>query len=62
MLTLERLVKGLNVGGVVADQPVTVIDATPAGPDAVELTYKDTSGRLRSQIMRSDSRTAWSRS
>ncbi len=51
MARLEELTRGSTVKGVLPDGLVTVIDAKWIGTVAVELTYKDTSGRLGNELL-----------
>ncbi len=51
MAQLEDLARDVTVKGVLPDRNVTVIDAKWYGGDAVELTYKDSSGNLGNQLL-----------
>ena len=51
MARLEDLAPGAMVRGILADAWVTVINAQWMGTDAVELTYKDLSGRVASELV-----------
>ena len=57
MLSLEDLKPTLRISGVIPGQPVTVIAATPHGPDAVELVYRTPDGELNQRILNRDSET-----
>jgi superfamily II DNA or RNA helicase len=50
-LKLEDLAPGLQITGVVPHEVVQVIFGQPHGRDAVELTYKTSSGGLRQRVM-----------
>src|SRR5688500_4948271 len=54
MATLEELTKGTSVKGVLPDGLVHVVDVKWIGTVAVELTYKDSSGRLGSELLYRD--------
>src|SRR5437868_3179705 len=54
MVTLDQLTKGTSVKGVLPDGLVSVVDAKWIGTIAVELTYKDTNGRLGSELIYRD--------
>ncbi len=54
MARLEDLTRGASVKGVLPDGPVTVVDARWHGSAVVELTYKDASGRLGSELLYRD--------
>jgi hypothetical protein len=51
MSRLEDLTKGASVKGVLPDGLVTVVDVKWIGTVAVELTYKDASGRLGGELL-----------
>ena len=48
---LEELKEGLRVDGVIPGETVSLIAVQPHGPDAVELTYKNSAGTLDQQIV-----------
>lgn len=50
-MKLEELVSGLQLTGVVPHEVVQVIFGQPHGPDAVELTYKTSSGELGQRVV-----------
>ena len=54
MAQLEDLTKGTSVSGVLPDGLVTVVDVKWIGTVAVELTYKDASGRLGNELLYRD--------
>ena len=55
MAKLEDLKQGATVRGVLPGQDVTVVSVQWYGTDAIELTYKDASGRVGNQLLfRSD--------
>jgi SNF2 family DNA or RNA helicase len=54
MARLEDLTRGAAVRGVLADGLVAVVDVQWYGSDAVELTYKDVSGRTGSELLYRD--------
>ena len=54
MAQLENLTKGTSVKGVLPDALVTVVDVKWIGTVAVELTYKDASGRLGNELLYRD--------
>ena len=54
MSKLEELTKGTSVRGVLPDGLVTVVDVKWIGTVAVELTYKDASGRLGNELLYRD--------
>ncbi|MGD0039443.1 MAG: helicase-related protein, partial [Isosphaeraceae bacterium] len=54
MASLENLTKGTSVKGVLPDALVTVVDVKWIGTVAVELTYKDASGRLGNELLYRD--------
>jgi len=47
MARLEDLVRGSQVKGILPDSLVTVVDLQWHGDGAIELTYKDATGRPR---------------
>ncbi len=51
---LEELTRGASVKGVLPNQNVTVVDVAWHGSNVVELTYKDQSGRLGSELLYRD--------
>ena len=55
---LEDLARGVLVGGVLPDGPVTVVDVNWIGSAAVELTYKDGRGRLGHELLYRDREAA----
>jgi len=54
MATLEDLTRGSSVKGILPDDVVTVIDVKWIGSVAVELTYKDSTGRLGNELIYRD--------
>ena len=54
MARLEDLTRGAAVKGILPDCPVTVVDVKWHGSAVVELTYKDASGRLGSELLYRD--------
>lgn len=50
----EDLTKGTSIKGVLPDGLVTVVDVKWIGTVAVELTYKDASGRLGNELLYRD--------
>jgi superfamily II DNA or RNA helicase len=54
MATLEELVHGVQVAGVLNADTVTVVDVKWFGSAALELTYKDATGRLGNQLLYRD--------
>ncbi|HLH23501.1 MAG TPA: helicase-related protein [Chloroflexota bacterium] len=54
MARLEELTRGAAVRGVLADGLATVVDVVWYGSDAVELTYKDPSGRVAQELVYRD--------
>jgi len=54
MARLEDLTKGASVKGILPDQLVTVVDVKWHGSQVVELTYKDTAGRLGNELVYRD--------
>ena len=57
MARLEDLTRGATVHGVLPNSAVTVIDVQWYGNSAVELTYKDASGRPGNQLLYRDDET-----
>ena len=51
MLKLEQITRGATIKGVLPDGVVTVVDVKWLGNVAVELTYKDSTGRLGSELI-----------
>ncbi len=54
MARLEELTKGASVKGVLPDGLVSVVDVKWHGSNVVELTYKDSAGRLGSELIYRD--------
>jgi superfamily II DNA or RNA helicase len=54
MARLEDLTRGAMVNGILPDSFVTVVDVKWHGSTVVELTYKDASGRLGSELLYRD--------
>ena len=54
MAKLEELTRGASVKGVLPDALVSVVDVKWVGTVAVELTYKESSGRLGSELLSRD--------
>lgn len=54
MAKLEELTKGASVKGILPDGLASVVDVKWIGTVAVELTYKDSSGRLGSELIYRD--------
>jgi hypothetical protein len=54
MARLEELTQGASVKGILADGLVTVVGARWIGDSVVELTYKDASGHLSSELLYRD--------
>ena len=54
MARLEDLTRGAAVKGILPDSLVTVVDIKWHGSSVVELTYKDASGRLGSELLYRD--------
>lgn len=54
MAHLEDLTRGASVKGVLPDGAVTIVDVKWHGSSVVELTYKDATGRLGSQLLFQD--------
>ena len=55
MARLEDLKQGANVNGVLPNQQVTVVNVNWFGNSVIELTYRDASGNLGSQLIYRDS-------
>ena len=55
MANLEDLKQGANVNGVLPNQQVTVVNVNWFGNSVIELTYRDASGNLGSQLIYRDS-------
>jgi superfamily II DNA or RNA helicase len=51
MTRLEELKRGVALRGILPDGPVTVVDVQWYGDSAVELTYKDASGRPGNELL-----------
>jgi hypothetical protein len=54
MARLEELTRGASVKGILPDGLVTVVDVKWHGAAVIELTYKDTTGRLGSELLYRD--------
>src|SRR5215207_2532442 len=54
MASLNELKRGATVKGILPDGLVTVVDVKWHGTTVVELTYKDASGRLGSELLYRD--------
>ena len=54
MASLEDLTRGTSVKGILPDALVTVVDVKWIGNAAIELTYKDSTGRLGSELIYRD--------
>ena len=50
METFEQLVAGARIEGILPDGAVTLISVQPRGADAVEIVYRDSTGRLGQQL------------
>jgi hypothetical protein len=57
---LEQITKGTQVNGILPNSVVTIVDAQWHGSDVVELTYKDASGALGSELVFRDKETTLS--
>ncbi len=57
MPRLEEITRGAVVEGVLPDGSVTVVDVNWIGSAAIELTYKDSQGRLGSELLYRDRET-----
>jgi hypothetical protein len=53
-MKLEELTSGVSVSGISVNGSVTVVSAKWHGNDAIELTYKDSDGRLGVELMYRD--------
>ncbi len=51
MAKLEGLKQGATIKGILPGGNVTVVDVQWYGDDAIELTYKDASGRVGNQLL-----------
>ena len=51
MARLEELTRGATVKGVLPESLVTIVDVKWHGSSVVELTYKDATGRLGSELL-----------
>lgn len=54
MARLEDLERGALVRGVLPDMTISVVDVSWLGSNAVELTYKDSAGRLGNELLYRD--------
>jgi hypothetical protein len=54
MARLEEIVRGATVKGVLPDGFVTVVDVSWIGTVAVELTYKDSKGKVANELVYRD--------
>jgi len=54
MARLEDLTRGSMVGGILVDGFVTIVDVNWIGEVAIELTYKDSSGKLGNELVYRD--------
>jgi superfamily II DNA or RNA helicase len=54
MATLETIIRGASVKGILADGLVTISDVRWIGTVAIEVTYKDSSGRLGNELLYRD--------
>jgi len=54
MAQLEDITRGTVVKGILPDGFVTVVDVSWIGTVAIELTYKDSSGRLGNELVYRD--------
>src|SRR3972149_6414512 len=54
MARLEDLTRGASLKGILPDSIVTVVDVKWHGSSVIELTYKDTSGRLGHELLYRD--------
>lgn len=50
-MKLEDLARGIRVRGIIPNQTVAIVDVVSYGPDAVEITYKQTDGKTDSQLL-----------
>lgn len=60
MLSLNQIIKGSNLNGVLPNQSVQVIQAEWSGEDALEITYKNSSGQLGNQLLFRDNESSLS--
>ncbi|NOK58909.1 MAG: macromolecule metabolism [Chloroflexi bacterium AL-W] len=51
MVQLENLQRGMRIGGILPHRPVTIIDVQWRGTVAIELTYKDDTGRTDRELL-----------
>ncbi len=54
MAQLEEVTRGATIGGILPDGLVTVVDVKWVGTVAIEVTYKDASGQLGSELLYRD--------
>ncbi len=54
MARLEELTKGTSVRGILPDSAATVVDVRWFGSNVIELTFKDRTGRLHSELLYRD--------
>jgi hypothetical protein len=54
MARLEAITRGSSVRGILPDGLVTVVDVNWIGTAAIEITYKDSSGRLGNELLYRD--------
>jgi len=54
MARLEELTRGASIKGILPDQLITVVDVKWFGSSVIELTYKDATGRLGSELLYRD--------
>ena len=54
MARLEELKRGATVKGILPDAFITVIDVSWIGSVAIELTYKDSKGKLANELIYRD--------
>ena len=54
MAQLEEITRGATIGGILPDGLVTVVDVKWVGTIAIEVTYKDASGQLGSELLYRD--------
>jgi hypothetical protein len=54
MARLEDITRGASVKGVLPDGLVTIVDVKWHGSDVVELIYRDTAGKLGSELLYRD--------
>src|SRR5689334_18754528 len=55
MARLEDLTRGASVNGILADRPVTIIDAIWHGDSVLEVVHKDAAGALGTVLLYRDS-------